>query len=155
MDSAALRRRPEGVDEDTAAAVGKVTEALEKVERARGRLYDFHQLIGSADEQLCEAVAQLRRAGQEEAAERLESVLVGRNVLPGRWTFQVVEEFDDGYWESFRAEERRVRQHLCAGQRHVHEAELKERERSVDADGNPLPGHEAGPGSEAGPGAGG
>jgi len=29
-------------------------------------------------------------------AERLATELVGRNVLPGRWTFQVVEEFDDG-----------------------------------------------------------
>ncbi len=145
MDSAALHRRPEGVADDAVAAVGKVTEALEKVERARGRLYDFHQLIGAADAQLGEAVAQLRRAGHEDAAERLEGVLVGRNVVSGRWTFQVVEEFDDEYWECFRAEEARIRHHLCAGQRHVYEAELKERERSVDAEGRPLPGHEAGP----------
>src|SRR5690606_3294937 len=36
-------RRPAGVDDDTVAAVGKLGEALEWVERARGRLYDFHQ----------------------------------------------------------------------------------------------------------------
>lgn len=29
--------------------IGKVNEALEGVKRARGRLYDFHQLIGRAD----------------------------------------------------------------------------------------------------------
>ena len=35
---------PEAVD-----AAGKMTEALETLERARGHLYAFHQLIGRAD----------------------------------------------------------------------------------------------------------
>src|SRR5436190_24214227 len=36
-------------DSETVDAVGKATEALEYVERARGHLYAFHQLIGRAD----------------------------------------------------------------------------------------------------------
>ena len=39
-------RRPEGVSDETVAAVGKFGEALEWVERARGHLYDFHQMMG-------------------------------------------------------------------------------------------------------------
>ena len=31
-------------------------------------------------------------------AVRIEPELVGRNVLEGRWTFQVVEEYDQGYY---------------------------------------------------------
>ena len=31
------------------AAAGKMTEALETLERARGHLYSFHQLVGGAD----------------------------------------------------------------------------------------------------------
>ena len=46
---------PDGVDDATLEAVGLVTEALETTERARGRLYDFHQLTGSADLKLGEA----------------------------------------------------------------------------------------------------
>ena len=42
-------RRPPGADDATVEAVGKVSEALEWVERARGRLYDFHQMMGHAD----------------------------------------------------------------------------------------------------------
>lgn len=42
-----------------AQAVGRVTEALETIERARGHLYSFHQLTGRADLQLDEAVARL------------------------------------------------------------------------------------------------
>ena len=47
--------RPGHVDDDTIAAVGKLSEALECVERARGHLYDMHQLIGHADRLLGEA----------------------------------------------------------------------------------------------------
>ena len=77
------------------AAVGKVTEALETVERARGHLYAFHQLTGSADLKLQEGVAALRAAGHGDLAAALDQHLVGKNVLPGRWTYNVVEEYDD------------------------------------------------------------
>jgi hypothetical protein len=121
---------PDGVDEATVAAVGRLTEALETVERARGHLYSFHQLTGSADLALGEAVEQLRAAGHAALADDLERDLVGRNVLPGRWTFQVVEEYDDGYWTTFRDLERRARDELTSGRRHLHEAGMKEDRRT-------------------------
>ena len=77
----------------------------------------------------------LRGHGIDVLADELERDLVGRNVLNGRWTFQVVEEFDDGYWTVFRTHERAVRDALVAGRRHVYEAEMKERRRT--------PGHPA------------
>jgi hypothetical protein len=141
-------RRPDGVDDLTVAAVGKLTEALETVERARGHLYEFHQLIGSGAAALCAAVEDLRRSGHAELADTIERQLVGRNVIPGRWTFQVVEEFDDGYWSCFREYERLARSTLLDGRQHVYEAEMKERERSRDENGAPLPGHEAAPNND-------
>ena len=124
----------------TVDAVGKVTEALEFVERARGHLYSFHQLMGHADLLLGEACHALREAGNEAVAERLSTELVGRNVLQGRWTFQVVEEFDDSYWSVFREHERRVRDELLDGARHLHEARMKEDRRT-----HGRKGHEARP----------
>src|SRR3954454_21078427 len=95
--------------EDTAVeTAGKMTEALETLERARGHLYSFHQLVGEADLGLDEVLAGLRGCGADELAARLEEELVGRNVLPDRWTFQIMEEFDDGYWSVFREHERAV-----------------------------------------------
>ncbi|MDT5010031.1 MAG: hypothetical protein QOH57_1648 [Mycobacterium sp.] len=122
------------LDRPTIEAVGAVTEALEWVERARGALYSFHQLMGRADLTLGEACDKLRAAGHGDAADRLERDLVGRNVLYGRWTFQVVEEFDDNYWSRFREHESRVRGELQGGARHVYEAQMKEQRRT--------PGHE-------------
>jgi hypothetical protein len=122
--------RPDGVDDATVEAVGAVSEALEYVERARGELYAFHQLMGHADLLLGEACDKLRDAGHAEMADRLEEEVVGRNVLYGRWTFQIVEDFDDNYWSVFREHERQVRDELQHGLRHVFEAEMKERRRT-------------------------
>jgi glycogen debranching enzyme len=59
-------------EDTTVEAVGKITEALETIERARGHLYSFHQLTGTADFQLGDAVDLLREAGHTELADRLE-----------------------------------------------------------------------------------
>lgn len=133
-------RRPPGTSDATVEAVGKVSEAFEAVEHARGHLYAFHRLMGRADLTLGEAVGQLRDAGHAGVADRLDTEVVGRNVLAGRWTFQVMEEFDDGYYATFREHERLVREEFMDGRRHVFEAEMKERERTKD-----RPGHEATP----------
>lgn len=125
---------PPGVDEATVEALGKLGEALETVERARGHLYSFHQLTGTADLALGEAVELLREAGHGEVADRVASELVGRNVLAGRWTFQVVEDYDDGYWSPFRELERDVRDRIGGGVRHLYEARMKQDRRSAGRD---------------------
>jgi hypothetical protein len=132
--------RPDGVDDATVEALGKLSEALEVVEHARGLLYGFHRLTGTADFTLGEAVDKLRDAGQNELADRIERELVGRNVLAGRWTFQVVEDYDDNYYSLFRELERDARDRLAGGRRHIFESELKEQRRTRGE-----PGHESRP----------
>ncbi|MDG4773968.1 hypothetical protein [Solwaraspora sp. WMMD792] len=132
--------RPRGVDDATVAALGELSKALETVHRARGHLYSMHQLIGGADATLDRVVQLLRGAGHRHMADRIETELIGRNVLPGRWTFQIVEEFDDGYYATFQAVERAAREALVGGRRHIHEAEMKQARRTVG-----RPGHEATP----------
>ena len=133
------RTRPD-LDDTLVEGLGKLSEALETVEQARGLLYGFHQLTGKADLALQEAVDLLRDAGATELADDLERDLVGRNVIADRWTFQVVEDFDAHYWTTFRAFDERARSTLADGDRHVLEARMKQRERTA---GHPR--HEAGP----------
>ena len=123
-------RRPEDVDDATVEALGKLSEAFEVVEDARGHLYAFHRLTGTADLALGDAVDQLRAAGHPELAEQIDSELVGRNVLEGRWTFQLVEEYDDGYYGTFKRLEELARNRLVGGRRHLYEAEMKEDRRT-------------------------
>ncbi|TPW77517.1 hypothetical protein [Schumannella soli] len=129
----AAHLRPSGVDDATIAALGKLSEALEVVEQARGQLYAFHRLTGRADLSLGDAVEQLRAAGHVELAEGIERELVGRNVIEGRWTFQIVEDYDDGYRAAFRQWEQIARDQLVGGRRHLAEAEMKEQRRTHGA----------------------
>lgn len=126
------------MDDTTVEALGKLSSALETTDRARGHLYSFHQLTGKADFELDEAVALFRKAGHDAIADRIQQDLIGRNVTPGHWTFQLVEEYDDGYWNEFRTVERAARDELAGGRRHLHEAALKEQRRT-----HGKPGHEA------------
>ncbi len=89
--------------------------------------------MGHADLLLGQACDELRAAGHGAVADRLAEDMVGRNVIRGRWTFQVVEEFDDDYWSRLRAHEKRVRDDLMDGKRHVYEAEMKEDRRTKAA----------------------
>jgi len=118
------------VSDATVDALGKLSAALESVERARGHLYGFHQLCGKADLELGEAVDALRAAGHDAIATEIETDLVGRNVLDGRWSFQIVEEYDDMYWSAFRAHEQAARDQLAGGRRHLFEAGMKDDRRT-------------------------
>lgn len=130
-------------DQATMQAVGKLSEAAETIEVARGHLYAFHQLTGSADFALEEAIALFRKAGHDDFAELLSRELLGRNVLPGRWSYQVIEDYEETYHEVFRDVERQSRE-LVQGMRHVYEAWLKTTRRTAGARG-----HEASPAEPA------
>ncbi len=140
MGSDEQHRRPDGVSDVTVEALGKLSEALETVERARGHLYELHQLVGHADLMLDEVVRLLDDGGHAKLAERVRTELMGRNVIADRWTFQVVEDFDDGYYALFKELDRTARDELVQGRRHIFEAEMKERRRT-----HGRPGHEPGP----------
>ncbi len=137
--------RPDGVDDVTVEALGKLSEALEVVEEARGYLYAFHRRCGEADFMLGDAVSLLRDAGHGALAESIDVDLVGRNIIEGRWSFQVVEEYDDGYYAAFQRHEQSARVELVDGKTHLFEAEMKEQRRThglrhheaTPADGEP------------------
>ncbi|WP_435972330.1 hypothetical protein [Streptomyces sp. Qhu_M48] len=135
-------RRPQDVSDATVEALGSLSKALETVERARGHLYGFHQLTGTADFELDQAVELLRAAGHDDWADRVESEIIGRNVIPGHWTFQIVEAYDQTYYEPFRDLERGAVADLADGRPHLLEARLKEARRTTG-----HPDHTACPGA--------
>ena len=119
----------------TVDAVGKLSEAFEVIEDARGSLYRFHRMSGRADFALGEAVDMLRDAGHTELADRIDAELLGRNVLPGMWTFQVVEGYDDTYYSLFQRLVTEARETLTGGERHAYEARLKAERHTQTDDG--------------------
>jgi hypothetical protein len=61
-------------------------------------------------------------------------------VLDGRWTFQVIEEYDAAYYEPVRTAVADLQSAFTSGERHAHEARLKARRRTAGRRG-----HEASP----------
>ena len=125
----------ERIDPATVQAVGKLSEAFEVVEDARGSLYRFHRLSGRADFALGDAVGLLRAAGHRDLADRIDVELLGRNVLPGMWTYQVVEAYDDTYYSLFQELVTVARKQLAGGERHTYEARLKAERHTQTDDG--------------------
>ena len=115
--------------------MGKVSAAFEVVENARGMLYAFHRMSGEADLALQDAVESLRAAGHHEMADEIADVLVGRDVVRDMWTFELVEAYDEQYWQVFREASALVRDRLAAGLPHVFEAEMKHREQTEGSTG--------------------
>jgi len=124
-------QRPAGLGDAEVLALVKLSEALEAAEHARGLLYGFHRLCGTADLTLQEAVRLFRDGGHRQLADELEQILVGRDVIDGMWSFQLVESYDDGYWSVFRELEAHARQVLGAAERHLYEAEMQHREQAI------------------------
>ncbi|MDQ1012761.1 hypothetical protein QFZ82_007246 [Streptomyces sp. V4I23] len=122
--------RPPGVGDTTVEALGALSKALETTERARGHLYAFHQLTGRADLGLDDAVRLLREAGHHREADLVEREILGRNVIPGHWTYQIVEAYNATYYRPFAEVELQVRNRLAEGRDHLYEAEMKERRRT-------------------------
>jgi hypothetical protein len=118
-------RRPDDADDATVRAAGRVGEYAEWVARARGRLYDFHQMMGRADAVLGDALELLTEAGHDDLAQSIRADLLGRNVVPDLWTFELVEQFEQTYGQVAGHWAARVREQLMAGRHHVHEAEMK------------------------------
>lgn len=127
--------RPSGTSDETVSAVGKVSEAHECLQRARGHLYELHQLIGHADRLFEEAANELRGAGHSDEAELIERDVIGRNVLEGRWTFQVVDEVEELFFDPISTVEQEIRNRLLDGRRHVQESEMKSRKLTAGAEG--------------------
>ncbi len=104
-----------------------LSKALETTERARGRALrvppaDRHCRLPGRD-----AVRLLREAGHGTEADLLEREVLGRNVIPGHWTFQIIEEYNRTYYQRFADLEHRLLHDLAQGRDHIQEAELKQR----------------------------
>jgi hypothetical protein len=122
---------PDGVDDETVAALGELSAAFEVVEEARGHLYAFHRRSGTADLALQQALDHLRKAGHRELADEIDQVLVGRDVLPGMWTFQIVETYDRTYHDVWRAAVEKAERVAGGGLPHLAESGMKADEQSL------------------------
>jgi oligoribonuclease NrnB/cAMP/cGMP phosphodiesterase (DHH superfamily) len=111
---------PELSDVET-EAVHSVELGLEWLQRAHGDLVEFHHKTGHAMDRLDEAESQLRDCGHEEFADLLRREYLAAGVVDERWTYDLLERFEEGFLGDLTGFRQRVCEEITDGHRHVAE----------------------------------
>ncbi|QLK27416.1 hypothetical protein HYG81_07405 [Natrinema zhouii] len=115
-------------------ALHEVELGLEWAQRAQGCLLEFHHATGHGMDHLSQAEELLRAAGRDDLADAIRTDLLPHGVVDeDRWSYDVLENFQESLLAETRSLERRVRRELADGERHVRERR-QEREWKRRAD---------------------
>lgn len=112
-----------------AAALHDLRLGLEHIHRGYGHLLAFHHQIGHAMDRFADARDRLRKANHDDFADRLRVDLLPAGVFGDRWTYELVEAFEDGFLAETVDFEQAVRDELADGADHVTEREQQRRWR--------------------------
>ena len=136
------RSRPEDLTETEREALHEVELGVERLHRAHGHLVAFHHNTGRAMDHLAHAEGLLRECSYSKLADELRDEHLPRGVVEGcdpdrapagRWSYAVLEDFQDSFFDSVVAFGERVTEQVAGGLRHAHERaqerEWKERAR--------------------------
>lgn len=124
-------------DRELLETMATAAEAIEYIERARGHLYTLHHLLVRADILFSEAATSLREQGHPDEAEILETRVIGRNVIDDRWSFEVVEAFEDGFYGPVSGAVRDIERRTVGGRRHALDAAVKQARTRSDVESEP------------------
>lgn len=114
-------------------AVHEVELSIEHLHRAHGQLVAFHHNTGRAIDHLAVAEDLLRDCGHPDLADRLREEFLPRGVLDsgnsaaaaGRWSYDILEDFQDEFLSEFVAFGEDVRDSVAGGIRHPVERKRK------------------------------
>ncbi|WP_460921487.1 hypothetical protein [Salinarchaeum chitinilyticum] len=115
-------------DDETVAALHEVELGCEWLQRANGHLLQFHHATGHGMDHLAAAEEHLREAGHTELADVIrDELLPGGVVDDDRWSYDLVESFQQGLLGDVEGFEQRSRDELADGDRHVAERQQERR----------------------------
>jgi len=125
---------PTDLDGTERAALHDLQLGIEHLHRGYGHLVAFHHEVGRGMDRLNDAREKLRRSGHDAWADVLRDDLLPSGAVDGRWTYEVVESFADGFLTPAAEFEAEVREALADGRQHVTERQQQRewRERSED-----------------------
>lgn len=118
------------LSESQRQALHEVELGLEWLVRAQGHLVEFHHATGHAMDHLADAEALLRASGYDGLADQIRDHHLPRGVTAqDQWSYAVLEGFQEGLLNDVTAFERRVRDRIANGRRHVNERRQRRRWR--------------------------
>lgn len=117
------------IDEREREALHRAQLGVEHLHRAYGHLLAFHHAVGRAMDRFAAIEGDLRRSGYGAYADELRDDHLPAGVLGERWSYELVEEFQDGFLAEMTDFDRRLREDVVGGRRHVAEREQQRRWR--------------------------
>lgn len=121
-------RKPDDLTERERAALHEVELGVENLHRAHGHLVSFHHSTGRAMDHLAEAEELLRECGHDSFADELRDEYLPRGVVAGpgaegggRWSYDILETFQETFLDDIVAFGRRVSEDVADGLRHAAE----------------------------------
>jgi hypothetical protein len=110
------------LDETEREALHEVELGLEWLQRAQGYLLEFHHATGHGMDHLYEAEHLLDASGHVDLADSVRTELLPHGVVDDdRWSYDVLENFQETLLAEATTVERRIRTELADGERHVQE----------------------------------
>lgn len=103
-------------------ALHEVELATEWLQRAHGKLVEFHHNTGHAMEHLADAEERLREAGRTDLADEIRDRHLPRGVVDeDRWSYDVLESFEAELLPAMTDLQGRAREEVGDGHSHVAE----------------------------------
>jgi hypothetical protein len=103
-------------------ALHRLELGIEWLRRGHGHLIQFHHATGHAMDHLDAAERLLRRSGHDDLANALRDEHLPRGVIDsGRWSYDVLESFEEEFLSEVAEFEHEARDELAGGARHVAE----------------------------------
>jgi hypothetical protein len=112
--------RPD-VDAQEREALHELQLGIEHIHRAYGHLLAFHHQTGRAMDRFAAAEALLDKADHGELSETIHQEILPAGVIDDRWSYELVEAFEQGFLMTVRRFEQRARKTLADGVSHVAE----------------------------------
>jgi len=120
--------------DDEAAALHDLQLGIEYVHRAYGSLLEWHHNLGHAMDRMADAEADLRKAGHIRWADELRDEHIPAGAIDDRWTYELVEAFQQDFFNDVVAFEEAVREDVADGVGHVTEQQQQRRVRKRTRD---------------------
>ena len=112
--------------EEEQEALHELQLGIENVYQGYGNLLDFHHAIGRGMDHLRDAEEILREAGHEERADMLRDEALPTGIIGGKWTYELVESFEQEFLSEVSGFEQEVREDLADGKGHITERQQQQ-----------------------------
>lgn len=117
------------LSEDERDALHNLQLGTEHLYRAYGHLLSFHHAVGHAMDRLADAEVELEAADHTEHAAVLRDDILPAGVFGDTWSYELVEEYEDGVLTDLANFQNVVCADLAGGERHVSERDQQRRWR--------------------------